>query len=172
MEFEDSKNALFTEPNAYIQHCGDHNDKHAKKIVFAEPYETVPNFYINNNFKKHQCECVHKEPIKPCNHENKHNTNNLFGLFNGFNIQGLLPLLSKLGGAGGGSLNNVMNLFNTKNDSGGMFNSIAGLFSKPEMFAGITSLLSGKGLLARKEVNINKEVKSTDVEINNYTRVD
>ena len=70
MEFGDSRNALFTEPNAYIQKFNaDCKEKEIKKIVFQEPYETLPNFYINNNFIKHKCDCVSN------NQNNKYNSN-------------------------------------------------------------------------------------------------
>ena len=60
MEKEDSRFALFTEPNAYVQNynnanCDCKKEKERKKIVFQEPYETLPNFYVNNNFTKHNC---------------------------------------------------------------------------------------------------------------------
>ena len=53
MEFEDNKNAMFCDPNAYIQNFNN-NKKETRKVVFQEPYECLPSRYINNNFKKHK----------------------------------------------------------------------------------------------------------------------
>ena len=77
MEFGDSRNALFTEPNAYIQKFkADCKNKEIKKIVFQEPYETLPNFYINNTFTKHNCDCVsNKQNNNHNSNSNKHDNN-------------------------------------------------------------------------------------------------
>ena len=67
MEFEDSRNALYCDPNAYIMGTKKHNE--IKKVVFSEPYETLPNRYINNNFNKKGCDfCAEKKEEKnQCN---------------------------------------------------------------------------------------------------------
>ena len=52
MENEDSRNALFCDPNAYIQNFKN-NKKQTEKVVFQQPYEHMSNFYIDNEFSKH-----------------------------------------------------------------------------------------------------------------------
>ncbi|MBR1987597.1 MAG: hypothetical protein IKA36_01015, partial [Clostridia bacterium] len=65
MEYGDSKEALFVEPNAYIQNFSKEKTG-TKKVVFSEPYETMPNYYINNNFHKKQCEYREKPQQNNC----------------------------------------------------------------------------------------------------------
>ncbi len=102
MEFEDSRNALFTEPNAYIQKCNFDCDEKTKKVIFQEPYDRLPTFYLDNNFKKGNCNCV----PKPKQKEGKPSCNNPFP----FDIKNLLPLLSNLTGGSGGLSNLLSNL--------------------------------------------------------------
>ena len=73
MEFEDSRFALFPEPNANIQIF---EKRETKKIVFQEPYECLPNYYVNNDFVKHNCNCVANPIGCECDKVNKHNKNN------------------------------------------------------------------------------------------------
>ncbi len=62
MSFKDNSSALYSDPNAYIQRC---ECADTKKVVFSEPYETMPNFYLNNNFKKGDCSCNKKDKSLP-----------------------------------------------------------------------------------------------------------
>lgn len=71
MEFEDSRNALFCDPNAYIQNFNITEKCEPKKVVFQEPYEQLPSFYINNDFRKHNCNCVPKSKHTNCS-QNKY----------------------------------------------------------------------------------------------------
>lgn len=74
MEFNDNSNLLFPEPNAYIQKCGCEKER-PKKIIFQEPYENVPNFYLDNNFKKGSCSCIPKQKGEnncDCNNPSNH----------------------------------------------------------------------------------------------------
>ena len=63
MENQENLSTPYADPNAYIQHCNP--PKKTKKIVFQEPYENMPNFYIDNNFKKGSCSCIPKPKPKP-----------------------------------------------------------------------------------------------------------
>lgn len=61
MSFKDNSGLLYADPNAYIQRC---ECGERKKVVFSEPYETMPNFYLNNNFKRGDCSCNNgKHPL-------------------------------------------------------------------------------------------------------------
>ena len=80
MENEDSRNALYCDPNAYIQNYNltIQNKKRPSKIVFQEPYERLPSFYLNNNFSKHKCDCVSKlKRESDINNHGFHQNNNL-----------------------------------------------------------------------------------------------
>ena len=161
---EDSRNALFVEPNAYIQKFNK-EEKGIKKIVFQEPYECLPNFYIDNNFKKGNCECVLK-PKEECFKDNKKNDccNNK----GGFNIQSLLPLLTILGKGGGTDFSQISNLLNGNSNP---MNLISTLLSNKDGLSNILKLFKGGGL----NLNNKKEkpkLKETDFEIKNYTRVE
>jgi len=171
MEFEDSRNALFCEPNAYIQNINKKNTP--PKIVFSEPYECAPNFYINNNFKGKDCECISKskgncnyEKNKPeqdcnCNNHNKGNKNFL----SGFNFQSILPMLGLFNksGKGGLDLANIMTLLGGKGDN----NILSNLLENKDMLSNITSLF-----LSKKESVGSKKIKATDINIKNYTKVE
>jgi len=202
MEFEDSRFALFPEPNAYIQNFNK-PQKETKKIVFAEPYETLPQFYINNNFQKHNCNCdqnnskhnlncdydnLNKSQNKSgcgfncnkgynnfdnehdckCNHDNKKQ--------NGFNfdLKNLMPLLGMFNKSGGADLSNLVGLLNNKQQTeNNPMNLISNLMSNKDMMSGILNLFKGGGLnLFGKSKPVIKEIKTTDFEIKNYTRVE
>ena len=51
---EDSRFALFSEPNAYIQRFDNRKQEKKefdiKKVVFQEPYEVLPDYHIKNDF--------------------------------------------------------------------------------------------------------------------------
>lgn len=221
MEFEDSRLALFSEPNAFIQNFNNpkQKEKEIKKIVFQEPYETLPNFYINNNFTKHNCDCVKGHNSKDCNcdkdkHFRNNQSNNLFPKDNfcynhdcncnhenlnsknycqhddnchnvnssklngfGFDLKSLLPLLGMFNKGGGADLGSIVSLLNNNvksqdgNNSNPM-NLISSLLSNKDAVSGILNMFKGGGLnMFNKKQSIKKELKTTDFEIKNYTRV-
>lgn len=164
---EDSKNALFVEPNAYINHFNKQEKcevKPIKKVVFSEPYDCMPNFHIDNNFHKGDCECVNK---KDCHQSNQHdckphppcNKPNF-----GFDIKNFLPILSSFnkGGFGGLDLNSVSSMFNS---SGGL--DFSKLLSNPQLITSVMSMFGGNKKTSTKK----EEIVCTDYEIKNYTRV-
>lgn len=189
MEFEDSRNALFPEPNAYIQKC-ESDASHPKKVVFQEPYENLPRFYIDNDFKKGECDCIpHSKPkhdpphnphdggCKDCQPQKPkpHNSPQ-------FDIKSLLPLLGGLLGKGGGNMSNIISILGSQSkdspstqSSGLDFSNIMStLASSPEMLSGVMKLFKGGGLggLFTKKSPPKVEMKSSEINIKNYTRVD
>jgi len=191
MDFEDSRLALFPEPNAYIQKFDKEDCKKTgiKKIVFQEPYESVPAFHIDNHFVKRDCDCVRPPQRNDCNcdkikKQNKHfecekrphrnhqeTTNNGFG----FDIKGMLPLLSLFGKGGGADLNNLVGLMTNNSSNGASLNTtslITNLLSNKEALSGILNIFKGGGFSFGKKQGVKKEIKSTDFEIKNYTRVE
>lgn len=177
MEFEDSRNALFSEPNAYIQNFGNdtrQKDKsHPKKIVFQEPYENMPNFYIDNNFKKGECDCLPKSKAggDKCDTPKK----SAFP----FDLKNILPFLSALGKGGGLSnlLGSIVGSQGEKGDgknSGFDLSNIMNLFSSNNNGNGLLDLfkISNLGNLFNKKNKIKKEIKSTDFCIKDYKRIE
>jgi len=187
---EDSKNALFVEPNAYINHFNKNDDckvKPIKKVIFSEPYDCMPNFYFDNHFEKGDCNCVPNKKDKDCNNNNRHHNcncnnenmhqnhdcncnqnykgNNNQNKSNfGFDIKNLMPILGGLnkGGVGGLDLNSISSLFN----SGGRFD-FSKLLSNPQLITSVMSMFSNK-----KKSNMKREeIICTDYEIKNYTKV-
>lgn len=152
---EDSKNALFVEPNAYINNFN--TEKHfeqtnIKKVVFSEPYDCMPNFRINNDFQKHNCECT--KPHKPPHDCKKGGLN--------FDFKTFLPLLAKLNLGGNSNMNSITNLLS--NFSGNLdFNH---LFSNPELIQTVLKMFNKPKNSSPKE-----EIVCTDYEIKNYTKV-
>ena len=164
MEFEDSRNAFYIDPNAYI--CKPKKKENCKKIVFAEPYENVPNFYINNDFKKSE-KCCCNSCAKPNsrldnNNENKAKPQNFLS---GLNLQNLTPILSMFGG-GGVDLSKISGIVGN-NQSGIM--QLVTSFSNAKELPGFLNLFRNSN---SKQTTIKKEIKSTDYEINSYTRVE
>ena len=189
MEFEDSRNALFVEPNAYIQKFDNYkSDKEVKKIVFQEPYETLPNHYINHNFKKHDCDCVsksHKPNKHDCSFNDKKNSNHHDDNCNhtnkqtgfGFDIKSLLPLLGLFNKSGGADLSNLVGMLskgnNSQNSNSNPISLITSLMSNKDMMSEILNLFKGGGLnFFNKKQATKKEIRTTDFEIKNYTRVE
>lgn len=157
---EDSKNALFVEPNAYINNFNveqkpfEHKQTNIKKVVFSEPYDCMPNFRINNNFKKRNCDCV--KPHKPPQDCNKKQ-----GGFN-FDFKTFLPLLAKLNLGGNSNMNSITNLLSNFG-SNFDFNK---LFSNPELIQTMLKMFNKPKNFTQKE-----EIICTDYEIKNYTKV-
>lgn len=201
MENEDSQNALFVDPNAYIQKFEKRDPRKPKKVVFQEPYDSLPNFYINNNFKKGDCDCISNDQNNNnnsnsthhdcnCNHGNKNsndrssrdcdcnqgNSNNQNSF--GFDLKSLMPLLGMCNKGGGADLSSLVGLLNNTNNSQSGNNSnpmsfISSILSNPNAMSGILNMLKGGGLnLFGKKQTAKKELKSTDFEIKNYTRVE
>ena len=109
MEFEDNKNAIYCDPNAYIQGV---KKQQTKKVVFQEPYECLPNRYLNHNFNKHDCDfCCPPKPkeIPKCDCEKGHKNNKSNFSFP-FDITNLLPILSGLGGGNGAGIGNIISM--------------------------------------------------------------
>ena len=195
MDFEDSRFALFQEPNAYIQKFEkqDKKDNDIKKIVFQEPYERLPNFYLNNHFTKHGCSCVSNSKhsnntslddkcVNGCDEKsgcgNHHDFNSKKNGFS-FDIKNLLPLLGLFGNGVGSDLTSVLGLLNGNSSnpqSGNNFNLtglISNIMSNKDMFGGILNLFKTGGLnLFNNKQSTKKELKTTDFEISNYVRVE
>ena len=175
---EDSKNALFVEPNAHINHFKKKEKtevKPIKKVVFSEPYDCMPTFHINNNFEKGCCDCVPNKKDKDCNKHNDCSSHHADCNCNkntqcnnkpnfGFDIKNLMPILNSFnkGGVGGLDLNSISSLFN----SGGGFD-FSKLISNPQLITSVMSMFSGKKKTSTKK----EEIICTDYEIKNYTRV-
>ncbi len=171
MEFNDKADALFCDPNAYIQNwgysvcqppkkdkkCGQGFCQHPpQKVVFGEPYETVPNFYINNDFKKGNCNCIPK-PKPKCPHPPKPL----------FDIKNLLPLLSGLMKNNSGGIGNILSLLNSGDGKSNV--DISNLISSLSSSGALTNLFN---IFKPKDTPPQKETVSTEYEIKNYTRVD
>lgn len=185
MDFGDNTNALFPEPNAYIQNFNK-KEKEQKKVVFQEPYDKLPTFYIDNDFRKGDCDCI----PKPKKHDNS-NYQNPFP----FDLKNLLPLLSSLGGNSGGGLSNILSSL-----SNGGLSNLTSLFSgnsqsnsqnqnnqtetydNSQNFNNILSSLGGNGLgnildlfknISNNSQNSKaKTMKSSDIIIKDYKRID
>ncbi len=115
MDFNDQSQNLYCDPNAYVQNCPIYCNHPPKKVVFSEPYSVMPNFYINNNFKKGNCACLPKPKPKPKLPQH-------CPPFGNFNLGGLGEMFSKL--MAGGGLNNLLS-----NMGGGGIGSIIAALS-------------------------------------------
>lgn len=178
MEFEDSKNAMYCDPNAYILNNEFKSSK--KKIVFSEPYECLPNFYINNNFKKKNCDCVknHKHNFCNCNKDNichdninhkdceKPKNTPMNNMNFGFNLSNFLPILGSLGKGGDiGGISKILSNFAKNGKEEGVMNFL----NNPSILNSVMSLFKlGKS----KTESHKKEIEPTEFEIKDYTRVD
>ncbi len=166
MENEDSRMALFCEPNAYIQKYDYDSQKcppsQARKVVFQEPYENLPTYYPDNNFKKGNCSCL---PKQPCKHDKAKDCGQ------SFDIKNILPLLTGLLGNSGGGLNNILSSMNLGNGTGSfdMSNLISTVASNPNMLSSILNLFKGKGA---KKKSSDFKMKSSDLCIKDYVRVE
>lgn len=177
MNNENNVNALFVEPNAYISGCVKPKNE-TKKVVFQQPYESVPNFFINNGFKKKNCNCVPCEKKKET-HEKQHccseqhkNQSCSSGNCGNFNFKSLLPLLGLFGSSKSGiDISQISSILNSsqQNESGGIMSLVSSLLANKDAFSGILKMFSGnKTSVPKFDKN---SIKSTDFEIKNYTRV-
>ncbi len=171
MEIEDNTNALFVEPNAYIQHFDGNESKKRKKIVFQEPYETLPNYYLDNDFKKPDRDCSLKPKPKPEHKPEPKQSNNSPFHFP-FDLKSFFPLLAGLFKNGGGLSNIMSMLTGGKEKSNGNFDfsSLLSNFTKGGELSNIFELFKGNSVSKTKS---NKhELKETDFQIKGYTRVE
>ena len=154
MEFEDNRNALFVEPNAYVQ---DYKRKKntPQKIVFREPYECMPNYHVDNGFKKKDCDCVNKKNHdKPCNKSQQGG---------GFDFKAIMPMLTGL--IGGTNLGSIASLLNGK---GLDFSKvISTILSDKNSLSAVAKLFQKGG----SKTENSAKPKSTDFQIKDYTRV-
>lgn len=162
---ESNLNALFVEPNAYIQHYNDKECKpnNVKKVIFAEPYENSPKYYLKDDFKKAKCDfCEHDKP------KQKPQPKLPFS----FDFKNLLPFLSIFGGGKSNTqLNDLISILGKS--ANGNNTSILGLLQNKELVNGALNLLKGGGLNIFKQKKENQpKAKTTDFQINNYTRVE
>ncbi|MBR4998811.1 MAG: hypothetical protein IKY10_02915 [Clostridia bacterium] len=168
MEFEDSRMALFPEPNAYIQKC-EKNMCEPKKIVFQEPYDCMPAFHINNGFKKGNCDCVPKPKKQDnCQHNQCDCAKNKSNQNSAFDLKSLLPLLGAFNNGSGSNLSSLVNLLNS-NSAANSTNLISSLMANKDIMSGVLNLFKGKG---KESKPAKKNIETTDFEIKNYTRVE
>ena len=155
MEFEDSRMALFPEPNAYIQKCNK-DICEPKKVVFQEPYESMPAFYINNNFKKGNCDCIPKpKKQEPCHNKCACDTKQ-GNKSSGFDLKNVLPLLGMLNKGGGADLSSLVGMLNNNSQTNNNpMNFISSLMSNKDMMSGILNMFKGGGfnLFNKKQEN-------------------
>ena len=168
MNFEDSRNALFPEPNAYIQKFEKNDCNPPKKIVFQEPYENVPNFYIDNNFKK-------SDKNTACEPHDHHEKNMQNSLPFSFNLGSILPMLTGLLGKGGSGMSDIISLLGSgtteKNGNSGFdLSKLMTMFSGGGQGLGsLLNLLGGKN--SKKDKNKLKDMKSSDFPIKDYKKI-
>lgn len=166
MEFEDSRNALFTEPNAYIQNnisLQTEQIKKPKKIIFQEPYDCLPNYYLNNGFRKNEESKRKQLPIRE--EKTVEKSTNLPG----FDFKNLLPMLGVLGGGSTSGLAGLLSSVMSEGNGLDFTKLVSSLLQNKDDLSSILKLFTGK----KNEIKMkqNKDLKSTDFEIKNYTRV-
>lgn len=161
---EDSREGLFVEPNAYIQNQNVKSKK-ITKVVFQEPYDSLPNFYLDNNFAKRDCDCVNKckhpkTENKKCEIKNNCENKSTFP----FDIKSLLPLLN-LFNKGGTDISSVLNIFSKDNSNG--LSQISSLLGNGDLLTNISKMFSKKDSKTQNK----EELVITDYKIKNYTKV-
>jgi len=175
--------ALYCDPNAFIKIKKD-TPKKIKQIVFSEPYDCLPNYYVNYGFKKGSCECIPKHKEENCKHKNSkdnkncgcgNNSNPFSSLLGG--ITNFLPMLLN------GKNNNLGNVFSQLNSGVNGDFELGKLLSNFKIGSGNEFLgqLLSNGDLISKVLGMFKSDKSqndkfndivtTDYEIKKYTRV-
>lgn len=165
MEYEDSRNALFVEPNAYVQTFSKQKNE-IKKVVFSEPYERMPNFYLNNDFKKKDCACVEKE---------KHNCQPQKTNCNPFDFKNILPMLGGFLGKGF-DISKIASIMNsnqsTDTNNNSMMTNIMNFLST-DMGKNILNIFTKNSTKNYKKNNKNSQkIKSSDFCVDNYERVE
>ncbi len=163
MENEDSTKALYCDPNAFIHHKPQKKDP-PMKVVFAEPYECLPSYYMDNNFKKGNCDCVkcNKPPKPPESPPQKPKS---------FDIKNLLPLLGLFGGNVAGKTGDFSSILSLLSPNGGgeQVNPISMISSLLSNSGGLNNILN---IFKPKENKEKRPLKTTDFEIKNYTCVE
>ncbi len=178
MEQENSQNAIFCDPNAFIQGA---ERKQPKKVVFAEPYDCLPTFYIDNNFKKHNCDCLPKPPKPPCAPPRPNCGGDCTKppkFTDGFSLKSLAPiLLGLLGKNGNTDITKLLSNFSPEQGTTGFdIQKIIGLVGQnPKILESVLSMFKGGGLgglFKKKAKPTEQKAKQTDHIIKNYTRVE
>lgn len=159
MEIEDSRNALFVEPNAYITRYEKQAKDERRKVIFQEPYECIPNYYIDNGFKNHKHEINKIEKMPNLQNFSKPK----------FDLTGFMPILNMLKKDSGG-LSGIMSLFDDSNKNGqnGFQSLISSVLGNKDMMGMFSNLFKGFKPKSEKQ----EKPISTDYEIKNYTRVE
>ena len=148
---EDSRNALFVEPGAYIMRY-EKSDKTPKKIIFQEPYESMPSYRMHE---------ISHRATRSEDRSNTHESKNA----SPFNLSALSPILSMFGGGGLGNVGDIMSSLN----GGGLMNFVNSLMTNPNMMKNVIGLFNKK---ESNESSARHEIKKSDLEIKNYTKVE
>ena len=157
MEDYDNVNALFVEPNAYIQKFD--KKKGPQKVVFQEPYEVMPNYYLKEDFKR-------KETPK----ENREQKNNFLPFNLPFDLKNLMPMLSSFLGKDGGDLSSIVNMLSNAGLSGDN-NPLFSLLSNKDLLSNVFNMFKGKSNTKKNVRMQNFANRNSDYQIKNYTRV-
>lgn len=116
------------------------------KVIFAEPYDVIPNYYLDNNFNR----------TSGVNNTNFNQQN-----IDASNKNSSVPFTSILNGGIGGIFNSIISGLGT----GGGINNI---LSNPEMLGIIAKLFLGQSTKSKPKHN----TKATDFNLDDYTRVE
>ena len=176
---ENSINAIYCDPNAFVNK---QSKEPPKKVVFQEPYDCLPKFYIDNKFTKHSSECVPTHKTKSNIHDL--NANSSPPALSSFDFKKILPLFANLLNKNSSGLSGIVSLLGGAKDANLNNESLTGvlqnLLGSGNMNIGkLLGLFSGNNSGSKKGLfglfdnpnKIKKEIKPTDFEINNYTRV-
>lgn len=181
---KDNVQALYCDPNAYVKLNKKSNT--IKQVVFSEPYDCLPNYYVDYGFKKRSYECAGKQAKKKeeklnCNSTNKQKCNcenvsnpfsNLFG--------GIMKFLPMLLGGGNGGIGSILSSLNSNSKSEGDVSNLISSLMKSDNGSLLSNLFSNGNIMSsltrlftlNKNEKLKKEdIISTDYEIKNYTRV-
>ena len=156
---EDSRFALFSEPNAYIQRFDNHKQENKKfdikKVVFQEPYEVLPDYHLKTDFNN----CKNHFDDKP-----KKNMNKPSFPFS-FDIKKFLPLLSGLG-IGGGGIDKLISTLGEGEKMNGGTDLISLILGNKDLVSNVLNMFT------KNKKPIFQKQKTTDIPIKNYTRVE
>lgn len=172
--------ALYCDPNAFIRPNKD-NPKKIKQVVFSEPYDCLPNYYINYGFKKGGCECIPKHKEENCKHKNSNdnkkcecstNPNPFSSLLGG--LTNFLPMLLNGGNDGiakafsNSGLGDNLGVGNLLSNFAGAENNLFGqLLSNGDLISKMLGMLK----INKTQNDKVKDIISTDYEIKKYTKV-